>query len=67
MTTRAAELRTKLQTICFSGGEIEQKKVAVVMKKNRTRTRTNSRSFSGASEFQDFLQEGLISRSFPEA
>ena len=33
MTPRAAELRRKLQTICFSGGEIGQKKVAVVMKK----------------------------------
>ena len=33
MTSRAAELRTKLQTICFSGAEIEQKKVAVVHEK----------------------------------
>ena len=64
MTSRAAELRTKLQTICLSGGEIEQKRFAVVTK-NRTRTSTNFRSFPGASEFQDFLQEGLISRSFP--
>ena len=63
MTSRAAELRTKLQTICFSGGEIEQKKVAVVTKKlnkNKHKFQEFFRSlripgFSlGGSNFQEF-------------
>ena len=57
MTTRATELRTKLQTICFSRGEIEMKKVAVVMKI------IEQDQIPVFQEPQDFPHEGLISRS----